>query len=358
MSNPALLVKPNLDPAFQAKAIIQDLDKLPKSVRSWRQLTPIDSPTEPKITTSNISLKIAHWYCNLKSNKSKEEKAHAVLDYILKVAAAVEGFQNSVPYNIILNTKCQLEMGSATQSIRAQEKVQTRSQMIPFTQKLRDFVFDNFPVFNLWDALALAYTICAEPIYTTKGAELHLYQFYILTKTLGEWVGDGPYFPSTLACTWSDPEGCDAPLLVAWAFTCTSKPKDKKKLTEARRAYRDSLFSLVGLTAQEFFKATGGKGWAGNCPEFSTWAQVCRTEGQYFSLCLNTLKDSSLKYCDSCEQVSKAASKKKGIVVTDMWNVTSLVLTDAGKIESGQGYDGKKLKDVKTILNDGAPVPL
>lgn len=234
-------------------------------------------------------------------------------------------------------------------------RVQTRSNHVSFTANLRDFVFNNFPVFNLWDAVALAYSLCAEPLYFNRGAELHLYQIYIFQQTISLYTGRAVHSPITLAGTWSKPTS-SKPIIVAWAFTCTGK--DKRNAVPARRAYCTALHSLVELSASDLHKGTNYTHYPGNCPEYSTWAQVCTQSGEYFSLCLNTIKHTSLKFCFACDEVAKASKAKKGIVVHDLWDNSSLVLVNSPTTTSTLGYDGKPLKDVRDLLKEGAPKPL
>lgn len=55
---------------------------------------------------------------------------------------------------------------------------------------------------------------------------------------------------------------------------------------------------------------------------------------------------------EEAEAISENA--KKGIVVRDLWD-SSLVLVDAPTDTSTLGYDGKPLKDVRVLLQEGAP---
>jgi hypothetical protein len=48
------LVSPAQNPAFQAKAILRDLEKLTSSSTHWRSLTPLDSPKKPVAREKSI----------------------------------------------------------------------------------------------------------------------------------------------------------------------------------------------------------------------------------------------------------------------------------------------------------------
>ena len=64
-----------------------------------------------------------------------------------------------------------------------------------------------------------------------------------------------------------------------------------------------------------------------NCAELGTWAQVCKVEGEYASLCIGTVSLGGMKYCVACEETAKAA-KKKNISIEDLWDSASIVDLD------------------------------
>ena len=61
---------------------------------------------------------------------------------------------------------------------------------------------------------------------------------------------------------------------MAWAFTCASK--DKREAVPTRRAYCKALQSLVEVIVDNLYKGTYCAHYAGNRPEYSAWAQVCK----------------------------------------------------------------------------------
>ena len=157
----------------------------------------------------------------------------------------------------------------------------------------------------------MVYTICCELVYSSRGAELHEYQLLLMMQTLREWIGASRPVPSTIAATWTKPKTKREPLLLAFTFNCVSKPKDKANMTSARRVYCQSLFSLVDLSLTELFEMNKERNWAGNCAEFGTWSQVCKAQGEYASLCIRTVKPEGMKFCAACDEIAKAARKRR-----------------------------------------------
>ena len=188
---------PSTDPILAATAIIRDMENFPLQFQNqWRALTPLEFPRTPTIDSikPQIELKIAYWYENFKSPKANDEKAWNVLNYLFQIAAGVHGFHGSPPFNILDEAKKMLEgsmkPGNASNPPSRNSRIQTRSNHVSFTSNLRGFIFDQFPVFNLWDAIALTYLICAEPIHSTRRAELHLYQLYLFQQTISLYTAN------------------------------------------------------------------------------------------------------------------------------------------------------------------------
>ena len=146
--------------------------------------TPFKFPHTPPVdsTKHQIELKIAY-YENFKSLKTNYEKALTVLNYLFRIAMRIDGFHGPPPFNGHDEAKKQLQgsmkPGNASNPPNRSSCIQTRSYHISFTSNLGDFVFGQFPVFNFWEAVALTYSICAKPLHSAVGAELHLYQLYV-----------------------------------------------------------------------------------------------------------------------------------------------------------------------------------
>ena len=54
---------------------------------------------------------------------------------------------------------------------------------------LRNLAIDGFPIFNIGDGMSFIYIVCATDVKTQLGAELHLYQFRMIIKSLRDWKG-------------------------------------------------------------------------------------------------------------------------------------------------------------------------
>jgi len=57
---------------------------------------------------------------------------------------------------------------------------------------------------------------------------------------------------------------------------------------------------------------------ARNCAEFGVWSQVCRSEGEYTSLCIGVVVHGGMKFCVACDETAKAAKEKKNISIEDV----------------------------------------
>ena len=60
----------------------------------------------------------------------------------------------------------------------------TRLYPTTYTLQLREFVFNEIPVFNIWDAIALIYSISVENVFSDREAELFLYQLRLILKSM------------------------------------------------------------------------------------------------------------------------------------------------------------------------------
>lgn len=61
-----------------------------------------------------------------------------------------------------------------------------RGQPVEYPSNTRHFVFNRIPVFNIWDAIALIYTISIEDVFCEREAELYLYQLRLVAISLTE----------------------------------------------------------------------------------------------------------------------------------------------------------------------------
>src|ERR1700731_531835 len=70
---------------------------------------------------------------------------------------------------------------------------------------VRKVIIHGVPLFNIWDCILFLYTVCAEEIKTSVGAQLHLIQFRVIIKALRDVNQYFPNFsgPTTVAATWT-----------------------------------------------------------------------------------------------------------------------------------------------------------
>ena len=59
-----------------------------------------------------------------------------------------------------------------------------RLNPLTYTLQLREFVFDDIPVFNIWDVIALIYSISVEDVFCDTEVELYLYQLRLILKSM------------------------------------------------------------------------------------------------------------------------------------------------------------------------------
>ena len=230
----------------------------------------------------------------------------------------------------------------------------TRLNPKTYTLQLREFVFNEIPVFNIWDAIALIYSISVENVFSDREVELFLYQLRLILNSMRNtncWSGD--FFPSTVAASWTSPVP-QKYLVVAYSFSCISGRNSSLRSEQniARQNYNQKLFSLVQLSDEELNKLDKGFNRAGNCPEYSTWATVCTNPGEYKSLCLNIAKEQTMECCGPCTETARAA-QKIGITIHDRWKTCSLVNKSGEEVTNKGGYKIKMMDPIQKILSQG-----
>jgi len=209
-------------------------------------------------------------------------------------------------------------------------------------------------VFNIWDSIALIYSLAAEDIFCDREVDLFLYQLRLIFSAMrqtGIWSSD--YFPSTVAASWTG-TGSEKHLLVAYSVSCIGGRNGKLRPEQnlARQNYNHQLYSLVRKSDEELRALDKGANKPGNCPEYSTWATICSGPGAYTSLYLNIAKEMTMQCCGPCQETAKAATKV-GISISDRWDTCSLVSPET-KMEKNRGGYGVKIMDsIAKILAGG-----
>lgn len=217
-----------------------------------------------------------------------------------------------------------------------------------FTLQLRYFIFNDIPVFNIWDAIALIYSISIEEVFCDQEAELFLYQLRLILNALKNTAYWGTDFsPSTVAASWTK-TGHNGHLIVAYDVSCIPGKKGKLRAEQnlARQNYNRRLHSLVMLSDDELRNLDRGSNKAGNCPEYTTWATICTGPGMYKSLCLSIAEEQTFQFCGPCDQTAKAA-RSVGIVIEDRWNLCSLVSSAGEEARNKGGYTFKAMDSIR-----------
>lgn len=344
-------------PTFLAISVNDDLTDDSDSSSSLTSFSSGDADRATVNGHSRIPLTISDWAKRASLVVPVDQKNQAAIEFLtyFKNIGLQHLGRNSHPIAILdqsLNELGAINPPVLNSAIR--RVAHARVNPTTYTLQLREFVFNEIPVFNIWDAIALIYSISVEDVFCDKEAELFLYQLRLILKSMRNtncWSGD--FVPSTVAASWTSPDP-QKHLIVAYSFSCISGRKGSLKLDQniARQNYNQKLFSLVQLSDRELRDLDQGSNRAGNCPEYSTWATVCTNPGEYKSLCLNTAKEQTMQCCGPCLETAKAA-EKIGITIHDRWKICSLV-SETGKESKNKGdYMIKMMDPIQKILSQG-----
>jgi hypothetical protein len=216
--------------------------------------------------------------------------------------------------------------------------------------QLRNICLDGFPIFNIWDSISFIYTLCAEDVKTQLGAELHLYQFRMIVKSLCECrtYFDNVARTNTVAASWAV-ESRSQPLNIAFATTCIGlADAEKAAMAEARREFMKILTDTLKKDSQTVNTRLVSPNAPGNCPEYLVWPSACGKVGRYQSLCFNIKDESAYRCCTRCE-TTLAKLGANGIEVDDLW-ATALLST--GTISTKEPYPSRKLKPKEDVLKE------
>jgi hypothetical protein len=349
--------------ALAAREGLANIDDNTSSVYSISSLASLSKGDGTKTlllssSQSDIPLIINHWAqqaAQPRSTSPQKDQGKSFIQTFIDIGIAHGLGPDSHPISVLREALRELSNDHAPKEGSARRCVAHNSLVRPsFTAQLRDFVFDGIPVFNIWDSIALIYSISIEPTSSDREVELFLYQLrliFISMRNTRCWGSD--HFPSTVAATWTSPTK-DGLVLAAFAVSCIKGRNGSLRNEQnlARQNYNQRLHQLVTCTAEEIKARGEGQNLAGNCPEFTTWATICREPGSYFTLCLNIALELTMQCCGSCLETRKAASTV-GIIIEDLWQTCSLVSV-FGKEEVNNGeYKIKEMDPINQILKKG-----
>lgn len=300
-----------------------------------------------------IGLHVADWFARATMvvlPADSCEKARELIQYFLDIGLERLA-PNSHPIGIL--REALREMGYIDAERQERRIAHKRCQPVEYTAELCEFVFNRIPVFNIWDAIALIYTISIEDIFCEREAELYLYQLRLVAVALTAtgWFTKR-YIPSTTAYASTVIPNSDR-LLVAFAFSWvgTELPM-RREHNLAREEYNRTLFILVTQSDQELKDLDVGKNDKGNCPEYLTWTTLCNGPGHFKLLSLSISNETTMKSCGPCADTARAA-QKLNIGMEDTWESCSLVRPNGKQRQNLGGYWWKELLSPGEVIAGG-----
>lgn len=342
----------NTSVALVVKAIIQDFG----DTNETSTLTSFSSSssTLPSSPPQKIELHIGNWAKVAKrpvtTTKEGIEKVIEILKFFINVAA-LNGLGDTPAVATLKKAIETAEKGldpTYTKPISWTEKVSqhTRAHTPSYTFRLKTFVLNNVPLFNIFDAMAFIYTLCVEDLFAVTDCQLHLYQFRLIIRAFcGNMWHSQTFVPSTVAATWYETTP-KKPLTIGFATACIGRTDSKKQMNKARKVFCEGVFTLATESELELCPPKSCPNFPGNCPEYLIWGMICRNEGNYSSLCLNVFSELAIKFCGYCEEMAKVATSKKNVHINDLWN-KSILIKSSEVVDENALYPGCNLKDLK-----------
>lgn len=338
--------------------------RLPKPVEFKPITLPRNHPTLPD-DHAVIRIHLDTWSTvfeeSIISPGAQRKRWQKILKFFLKVGTlnnlkatpALTFLENSLA--IIENSKV-----NDSESLDVDENIKICQQYNPVKVtgivRSKNLIFNSIPLHNVWDAISFVYTVSVEKIRTRRQAEAHTYQFRTIIKTLraGEKKiqhVSHTFSPTTTEAAW------DSSFLIAFGTTCVGEASNKKKMSESRREFMDTIPDVKG-TEKGWIKKYH-RNYEGNCPEYLSWPTICQARGSYETLCLNMGgegEEMAMAYecCDYCTEMA-GRLKKTGRIIDDLWQKSSLV-DHSRKIRArprkSASYTGAYLKPRGMILSE------
>lgn len=306
--SPSPSLAPVLFPILLAVGVNRDLNDgdADDSASTSSKLTTFSQGNSAKATAVNadhIPLSLADWGNRAATTVSPAQSrsaARELVQYFLDFGQRAGLQPDSRPLQILRAALDEINaINPAEANRQSRRAAHTRENPPSYTLRLREYVFNEVPLFNVWDAMALVYSISIEDIRVDKEAELYLYQLRLIMRAAYEtkwWARD--FLPTTVQAAWTK-SSQDERFIVGFAFTCIGGKDGKLRDNQvaARKAYNNKLYSLVTKSDKELRALGCGNNKPGTCPEFSTWATICQEPGKFKSLCLSLLKEVTMQCC-------------------------------------------------------------
>jgi hypothetical protein len=96
---------------------------------------------------------------------------------------------NSHPINLLQTALREMNDVNAPKAKQQVRRITYRRLPFEYTQMLRDFVYNEIPVFNVWDAIALIFSISIEDVFCEREAELYCHQLKLISLALKILIG-------------------------------------------------------------------------------------------------------------------------------------------------------------------------
>jgi len=352
-------VDPNALPTIFALAVQNDLNG-GSDTYSSSSLSTNSSGKPPRNLSvrDRIPLTISDWSTRASTDIPAHQCKETAIDYLKYFVnmGLTQGLKNdSHPIAILQHSLSELGVPEPKEENSGIRRVAHNRLNAPaFTEQLRNFVYNDIPVFNIWDSISLIYSLAAEDVCCDREVDLFLYQLRLIFNAMRKtkiWATN--YFPSTVAASWTA-MGSGKHLLVAYSVSCIGGKKGvlREEQNLARQNYNHRLYSLVRKSDEELRNLDKGANKAGNCPEYSTWGTICSGPGAYSSLCLSIAKEQTMQCCGPCQETATAATKV-GISISDRWDTCSLVSSENKQDTNVGGYEYKVLDSISKILAGG-----
>lgn len=200
-------VDSNALPTILALAVNDDLNDTSdtysaSSLSSYSSgMTPRDLPRRQR-----IPLTISDWVsraCTDVPEHQKHQKAIEYLNYFISTGLKQGLTNDSHPIAILRDALTEIGTPDPPEMGIAIRRVAHLSLSPPcYTAQLRDFVFNDIPVFNIWDSIALIYSVAVEDVFCDREVDLFLYQLRLIFAPMRKtsiWGSD--YCPSTVAAS-------------------------------------------------------------------------------------------------------------------------------------------------------------
>lgn len=306
---------------------------------------------------SCITLHLATWWklahvAPEASDAQKRKNFRYLISYFLRVAERHNLEQNPA-YKIVQRCfdislqKRKLDLIDIKQRIQS-EREPTFVSLAP-DSRVRQLLFQDFPLHNFFDALALLYTLCVDDILTDREGELYLLQLRFVARAfLATGYFSRAYFPATVGASWQK-KVYTFPFSVCFSFSCVGNKHKGQKAREAASRVNYAKFLYDARKAVLKTKDHTTKNDAGNCPEFLNWGTVSRDAGTYRTLCLNIPREKTMRCCNECEEVAEGA-KVKNISIVERYRDCSLVDGSHPEGVNVGGYDVCTMKELKTVI--------